>query len=148
MLKHLSILIIISTVFLSGCVDLTDSDNDSENEFIGDWKHECDNGKLTVSTFSKEQLTTTYYTFENLDCTGTSEGYIASIVDISYGDKVIVNSGVEATQVLITIAGVNDDITIYELMYRDGNNLYSGDGSGTADTWPTDLNYDGVFTLQ
>ncbi len=157
MIKYLSTLSIVSTLLISGCIDLSDSDSepDSEqeqeqepkNELFGAWDTPCASDGLDTFIISEESLIIKGYTFENPDCTGTAVERVSFDYAISYGDQVTVSSGVEATQVIIT--DDNDgELLALELIYRDGNNLYLGDDTSTENTYPTDIDFDFVLTLQ
>lgn len=164
MIKFLSVCTAVSVLFLSGCIDLSDSSSDHqpesnpepepESKFFGVWLSPCDANYLDTLTISIELITVRGYEFENQDCTGTAVEKVRFDYGVSYGDQVTVNSGVEATQVIITTVDNNDDGVVdieqlaLELFYRDGNNLYFGDYTDTEETWATDIDYDFSHTLK
>ncbi len=148
MIKHFSILTVISTLLISGCMDLSDSNSGSgsENEFFGVWE-ECNSSSLTTLTFSEGSIVVKDYTFENSDCTGNSTENTSREFGVTYGDEIIVSSGVVATRIKITPED-SPELEILDLLYINGNNLYFGDETGTEDTWPTNINFGLKFTLQ
>ncbi|MEH6345049.1 MAG: hypothetical protein V7785_08195 [Bermanella sp.] len=154
---------VISSFLLSGCIDLSDSDSSSNSdtgtdpdttpeteagsEFFGAWKTNCSSSELEILTISNNLIAMKAYTFENTECTGTGVEAVAIDYGVSYGEKVMVGSGVEATQVVITDF-VSTELIAFELMYRDGDNLYFGGDSETEVSWPTDIDYNYEIILQ
>ncbi len=167
MTKYLPMLAVISSLLLSGCIDLSDSDSSSNSdtgagtgtdpdtnpeteagsEFFGAWKIPCSAGESELLSISKDLIVVVGYTFENDGCTDTGTEVTRVHYGVSYGEVVMVNSGVEATQVVISDFDSAEQVAL-DLMYRDGNNLYFGDNSATDVSWPTDINYDFQITPQ
>ena len=165
MTKYLSMLAVISSLLLSGCIDLSDSDSSSNtgtdpdnspdtnpetvagSEFFGVWKTACNAGESELLTISKDLIIMVAFTFENDGCTDAGSEFTIKHYGVSYGEEVMVNSGVEATQVVISDFDSAEQMAL-ELMYRDGDNLYFGNDSETEVSWPTDIDYDYQITLQ
>ncbi len=147
MTKYLAMFVAVSTLFISGCVDLLDSDSGSGNEFLGAWDTPCENTHLDTLTIPQESLVISVYTFENIDCTGTKTEDFSIDYGLAFEDQVTTASGVKATRVRVII-DADEGLEALELMYRDGNNLYLGDGTDTSGTWATDIDYDFVLTKQ
>ena len=143
-------LAILSILIISGC---DDSNNKPINEFVGTWQLACNESISGTYTFLSDSYSGDYSVFSNPDCTGDvvrDETFEASI---TYGDKVIVASGVEATEVDIFFDIDGYEIHVLELFYSDGNRLYSGgeeeyDEASEAYLRPSDINFDFYLTRQ
>ncbi|CAA0092693.1 Uncharacterised protein [BD1-7 clade bacterium] len=147
MFKYQTMVAILFVVITSGCDDLGVPNNEPNNEFIGVWELVCFEGISGTYTLSPEYYIEDYRVFESLDCTGTVVRDEVVETPIAYGEKITVDSGIEATEINYLVDVDGEEVHELGLIYRDGNQLYfSGDTS--FDIRPIDINFDVYMTLQ
>ncbi len=146
MFRFGSLLIVLLALVVSACGgSSTNSDDMTNNEFIGSWRLACHDSVSGIYTFTSEFYLADYTEYENPDCTGevVREGKIES--PITYGDKVTAESGVSATELDIFFDVEGNTLIALELIYRDGNILYFGVDTEN-EMRPSDINFDVQLT--
>lgn len=120
----------------------------------GSWTVPCDDGYQWTMEFSGSNIYFSPTFYEDSSCSGTGDFYHADITaTYVIGDTVTTESGLTAHQIDITYTEVKypedyeeqEGETHYDLIYVDGDILYTGDistGSGTSpSTRPTALDF-------
>ena len=152
MIKYLSILVVVSTLLISGCIDLHDTSS-ANSRFYGTWEYPCEirddgtgsyGGTLEISS---ETLISAFFSYENENCTGNTTSESQFEFQIRYGERVITPSGIEATELDLSIVFDDELVVFLDLIYRNGNQLYLGNIE-TGETRTTDINFDRYYTLK
>ena len=149
MKKYLTILALLTTLLASGCLELSNSSgsDDVNSEFYGTWEYSCTSGLSGTFIISSESLIDNTIAYENADCTGeviTSNNRHWNLI---YGDKIITDSGVEATKIDVSTESEGESRLILDLIYRNDDQLYLGNRVN-LETRPTDLDFERQFTLK
>lgn len=87
--------------------------------------------------------------YEGEGCTGGKSFEGSTEYQLTYGDRVVTPSGVEATE--LDVSSIFDEdiepVVFLDLIYRNDNQLYFGYLTG-PDTRATEINFDQYYTLK
>ena len=125
--------------YLNGCGG-NSSGSSFQEDLIGSWLLECDESTSQLYEISEIEMLVESTEFENEDCSGDVISSSSTSAIYSIGEPVSLSGGDTAYEVDLTVTIDGESIEILEILFIDGERLYSGVET-EDDSRPTEIDF-------